>query len=206
MARLTPQQVLRIRELYAAGNGINALATAFGRHPGTISNLVHRRSHKRVRETSEQMPTPRTGESLKTLVERVLPSTAPLKAASVALGAPWVHSTFPRHTPCTPASMWFLNNHDLRHLVPLWLIVASATAPATGAGVGQGHWIPASWWITRSIEARSAILRASTDLRPYPFSCLSLHKRYRTSVVLRLTEGHRAHFASILQQAHLRRP
>ena len=70
MARLTPQQVLRIRELYAAGNGINALATAFGRHPGTIANVVHRRSHKRVRETLEQMPTPRTGESLKNLVER----------------------------------------------------------------------------------------------------------------------------------------
>ena len=70
MARLTPQQVLRIRELYAAGNGIDALATAFGRHPGTIANLVHYRSHKRVRETSEQMPTPRTGESLKDRVER----------------------------------------------------------------------------------------------------------------------------------------
>ena len=70
MARLTPQQVLRIRELYAAGNGINALATAFGRHPGTIANVVHRRSHKRVRETLEQMPTPRTGESLKDRVER----------------------------------------------------------------------------------------------------------------------------------------
>ena len=91
MARLTPQQVLRIRELYAAGNGINALATAFGRHPGTIANLVHYRSHKRVRETSEQMPTPRTGESLKDRVERDIASTAPLKAASGGLGDPWVH-------------------------------------------------------------------------------------------------------------------
>ena len=70
MARLTPQQVLRIRELHAAGNGINALATAFSRHPGTIADVVHHRSHKRVRETSEQMPTPRTGESLKNLVDR----------------------------------------------------------------------------------------------------------------------------------------
>ena len=70
MARLTPQQVLRIRELHAAGNSINALATAFGRHPGTIANVVHRRSHKRVRETSEQMPTPRSGESLKDLVDK----------------------------------------------------------------------------------------------------------------------------------------
>ena len=70
MARLTPQQVLRIRELHAAGNTITALAKALSRYHGTIANVVHRRSHKRVRETSEQMPTPRIGESLKDRVER----------------------------------------------------------------------------------------------------------------------------------------
>ena len=70
MSRLTPQQVLRIRELYDAGNTIKSLAKAFLRHPETISRVVNFKSYKRVRETSEQMPTPRTGESLKDLVER----------------------------------------------------------------------------------------------------------------------------------------
>ena len=71
MARLTPTQVLRIRELYAAGNTMTTLADAFSRHPGTISDIVHNRSHKRVRATLEQMPRrPRTGESLKDRVEK----------------------------------------------------------------------------------------------------------------------------------------
>ena len=70
MSRLTPQQVLRIRERFAAGNTIKALAKAFSRHPDTISRVVNFKSHKRVRETSEQMPTPRTDESLKDLVDR----------------------------------------------------------------------------------------------------------------------------------------
>ena len=69
MSRLTPRQVLSIRELFDAGYSIEALAQAFDRHRSTIACVVHRTSYTRVRETASQLPIPRK-ESLKELVDR----------------------------------------------------------------------------------------------------------------------------------------
>ena len=69
MSRLTPRQVLRIRERFDAGYTIEAQAQAFDRHRSTTARVVHRVSYTRVRETAARLPTPRK-ESLKELIDR----------------------------------------------------------------------------------------------------------------------------------------
>ena len=48
MPRLTPQQVVTIREYHASGHTIASLARTFGVAESTVARVVHRKSHIRV--------------------------------------------------------------------------------------------------------------------------------------------------------------
>ena len=48
MPRLTPQEVVTIREYHASGHTIASLARTFDVAESTVARVVHRKSHQRV--------------------------------------------------------------------------------------------------------------------------------------------------------------
>ena len=56
MPRLTPQQVVTIREYHASGHTIASLARTFGVAESTVGRVVHRKSHQRVLSIASGQP------------------------------------------------------------------------------------------------------------------------------------------------------
>ena len=58
MAKLTPPKVREIRWYHAVGYSIRDIAKVYDVSPATISDIVHRKSHKRVLDEHELPPMP----------------------------------------------------------------------------------------------------------------------------------------------------
>lgn len=56
MPRLTPQEVVAIREYHASGHTIASLARTFGVAETTVARVVHRKSHLRVLSVAGGQP------------------------------------------------------------------------------------------------------------------------------------------------------
>lgn len=54
MKQLDRQTVLDIRKFYDSGERIGELASQFGLSPRTVSNIVNRKTHKRVKERPDE--------------------------------------------------------------------------------------------------------------------------------------------------------